>query len=124
LVRLARRRLLVLPGRLDRSLSLITLRTLASALDSILANPTPHPVIAVGSGYVRADLLFGALAREQGRELRLMGLPVPRRVVQAGMTSRVPLLAWISRFTSSRVVAAEAGVAAPTINELAADLVR
>ena len=124
LVRLARRRLLVLPGRLDRSLSLITLRTLASALDSILANPTPHPVIAVGSGYVRADLLFGALAREQGRELHLMGLPLPRWIAQTGMKSRVPLFAWISRFASSRVVAAEAEVPAPTINEIAADLVR
>ena len=124
LVRLARRRLLVLPGRLDRSLSLVTVKVLTSAIISVLSSPVTEPVIAVGSGYVRADLLFQALAREQGRELHLVGLPLPSRAVQIGMTSRVPLLAWISRFVSSRAVAAEAGVPAPTINEIAADLVR
>jgi len=73
---------------------------------------------------VRADLLFQALAREQGRELHLMGLPLPRWIAQTGMKSRVPLFAWISRFASSRVVAAEAEVPAPTINEIAAELLR
>jgi len=124
LVRLARRRLLVLPGRVDRSLSLVTVKTLTSAIISVLSSPVTEPVIAVGSGYVRADLLFQALAREQGRELHLMGLPLPRWIAQIGMKSRVPLFAWISRFASSRVVAAEAEVPAPTINEIAAELVR
>jgi nucleoside-diphosphate-sugar epimerase len=124
LVRLARRRLLVLPGRLDRSLSLVTVKVLTSAIISVLSSPVTEPVIAVGSGYVRADLLFQALAREQGRELHIVGLPLPSRAAQIGMTSRVPLLAWISRFASSRAVAAEAGVPAPTVDELAADLVR
>jgi len=123
LLRLSRRRLLVLPGRVDRSLGLITLNGLTRALDSVLKESPPHPVLAVGSGYVRADLLFEALARKQGRRLHLIGLPIPRRIIRAGMTSQLPLLAWTSRFASSRAVAAEVGPEGPTIEDLVGDLV-
>jgi len=123
LVRLGRLRVLILPGRLNRSVSLITLKSLSDALTSILSSPSPESVVAVGSGYLRADQLFKALALQQNRTQILVGLPISPRVIGAGMTSSVPLLAWTSRFASSRVVEAEAGVAAPTIETLVEELV-
>jgi hypothetical protein len=103
--------------------SLITLKSLSDALTSILSSPSPESVVAVGSGYLRADQLFKALALQQNRTQILVGLPISPRVIGAGMTSSVPLLAWTSRFASSRVVEAEAGVAAPTIETLVEELV-
>jgi len=123
LVRLAGFRVLVLPGRLSRSVSLISLRTLADAITSILSVRELPPVIAVGSGYVRADELFEAIAQQQGRRLRLLGLPLPDFIARVGAKSTIPLLAWTARFASSRVVEMEAGVPAPTMDELTRALV-
>jgi len=123
LVRLGGSRVLVLPGRLSRSVSLISLRTLADAITSIVSVRELPPVIAVGSGYVRADELFQALARQQGRRLRLVGLPLPAFIARLGAKSTIPLLAWTARFASSRVVEMEAGVPPPTIDELTHSLV-
>ena len=123
LMRLGGSRVLVLPGRLSRSVSLISLRTLADAITSIVSVRELPPVIAVGSGYVRADELFQALARQQGRRLRLVGLPLPGFIARVGAKSTIPLLAWTARFASSRVVEMEAGVPAPTIDELTHSLV-
>ena len=118
LVRLGRSRLLVLPGRLSRSVSLISLQTLTDAIRSIISATELPSILAVGSGYVRADELFQALARQQGRRLRLVGLPLPGFVARVGARSTFPLLAWTARFSSSRVVEMEAGVSPPTIDEL------
>jgi len=123
LVRLGGSRVLVLPGRLSRSVSLISLRTLADAITSIVSVREIPPVVAVGSGYVRADELFQALARQQGRRLRLVGLPLPAFIARLGAKSTIPLLAWTARFASSRVVEMEAGVPPPTIDELTHSLV-
>ena len=123
LVRLGGSRVLVLPGRLSRSVSLISLRTLTDAITSIVSVRELPPVIAVGSGYVRADELFQALARQQGRRLRLVGLPLPGFIARLGAKSTIPLLAWTARFASSRVVEMEAGVPPPTIDELTHSLV-
>ena len=123
LLRLGRFRLLALPGRLNRSISVITLGNLVDSLIAILAAPPPKPVLAIGSGYLRADHFFDALARQQGRRQILIGLRVPKFVMKAGMNSAIPLLAWTSRFSSSRAVEAEAGVAISTVDVLVADLV-
>jgi glycosyltransferase involved in cell wall biosynthesis/nucleoside-diphosphate-sugar epimerase len=123
LVRLGGSRVLVLPGRLSRSVSLISLRTLTDAITSIVSVREIPPVVAVGSGYVRADELFQALARQQGRRLRLVGLPLPAFIARLGAKSTIPLLAWTARFASSRVVEMEAGVPPPTIDELTHSLV-
>jgi glycosyltransferase involved in cell wall biosynthesis/nucleoside-diphosphate-sugar epimerase len=123
LVRLGGSRVLVLPGRLSRSVSLISLRTLTDAITSIVSVREIPPVVAVGSGYVRADELFQALARQQGRRLRLVGLPLPAFIARLGAKSTIPLLAWTARFASSRVVEMEAGVPSPTIDELTHSLV-
>jgi nucleoside-diphosphate-sugar epimerase len=123
LVRLGGSRVLVLPGRLSRSVSLISLRTLTDAITSIVSVREIPPVVAVGSGYVRADELFQALARQQGRRLRLVGLPLPAFIARLGAKSTIPLLAWTARFSSSRVVEMEAGVPPPTIDDLTHSLV-
>jgi len=123
LVRLGGSRVLVLPGRLSRSVSLISLRILTDAITSIVSVREIPPVVAVGSGYVRADELFQALARQQGRRLRLVGLPLPAFIARLGAKSTIPLLAWTARFASSRVVEMEAGVPPPTIDELTHSLV-
>ncbi len=123
LVRLGRFRAIALPGRLDRSISVLTLGTLTNALRAVISVPQLAPVVAVGSGYVRADVFFHALARCQGRELRIIGVPLPRFLTRAGVRSEFPLFAWISRFASSRAVEMEAGIAVPSVDDLAAELV-
>lgn len=123
LVRLGRARVLALPGRLDRSVSLLTLGTLTKALEGIISGSKLPSVIAVGSGYVRADDFFHALAQGQSRALRLIGVPLPRFVTRAGAKSPIPLFAWISRFASSRVVEMEAETLVPATDDLAAELV-
>lgn len=119
LLSISRLPLLVLPGRGSRSMGVVTVRGVANAVRALIEAEHVEPVVSVGAGEVRADTLFRELAACQERKGRVFWVAVPEAVRRIGMGSPVPVLRWLSRFASSRVVAMEAGIEPESTREIA-----
>lgn len=123
LVRLSRSPLLVLPGSGSRSMGVVTLRSVVEAVRALTEADRAPSVVSVGAGYVRADELFAELAALQQRATTVLWVPIPMAVARLGMRAPIPILRWLSRFSSSREVNMEAGVESESTREIAAYLV-
>ena len=53
----------------------------------------------------------------------MLWVPIPMAVARLGMRAPIPMLRWLSRFSSSREVNMEAGVESESTREIAAYLV-
>ena len=107
LVRLARRRVIVVPGGVRHSVGFVTLADLTSAILA-LASSDQRGVVSIGAGTTPVGDLLRALGRAQGIRPRLISVPVPFAERLAG--SRSGGVAWLGRFALPRRVAMEVAI--------------
>ena len=117
LVRLARRRVIAVPGGVRHSVGFVTLADLTSAILALTSTDQPG-VVSIGAGTTRVGDLLRALGRAQGITPRLMSVPVPFAERLAG--SRSGSVAWLGRFALPRRVEMEVALE-PMSVESAAD---
>ena len=104
LVRLARRRVIAVPGGVGHSVGFITLADLTSAILA-LASSDQRGVVSIGAGVTPIGDLLRALGRAQGTTPRLISVPVP--FAERLAASRSAGVAWLGRFALPRRVEME-----------------
>ena len=107
LVRLARRRVIAVPGGVRHSVGFVTLADLTSAILA-LASSDQRGVVSIGAGPTPIGDLLRALGRAQGITPRLISVPVPFAEHLAG--SRSGGVAWLGRFALPRRVEMEVAI--------------
>jgi len=117
LVRLARRRVIAVPGGAGHSVGFITLADLTSAILA-LASSDQRGVVSIGAGVTPIGDLLRALGRAQGITPRLISVPVP--FAERLAASRSGGVAWLGRFALPRLVEMEVALE-PMPVELAAE---
>ena len=120
LVRLARRRLIAVPGGITHSVGFVTLDDLTRAIIA-LTTSDQHGVVSIGAGVTPIGDLLRALGRAQGVSQRLISVPVPfaARLAQ----SRSTAIAWLGRFALPRRVEMEVAIEPMSIEAAAEYLV-
>jgi nucleoside-diphosphate-sugar epimerase len=104
LVRLARRRVIAVPGGVGHSVGFITLADLTSAVIA-LASSNQRGVVSIGAGVTPIGDLLRALGWAQGITPRLISVPVP--FAERLAASRSGGVAWLGRFALPRRVEME-----------------
>ena len=107
LVRLARRRVIAVPGGVRHSVGFITLADLTSAILA-LASSDQRGVVSIGAGTTPVGDLLRALGRAQDITPRLMSVPVP--FAERLARSRSGGVAWLGRFALPRRVEMEVAI--------------
>ncbi len=104
LVRLARRKVIAVPGGVRHSVGFVTLADLTSAILALTASDQ-RGVVSIGAGVTPVGDLLRALGRAQGITSRLISVPVP--FAERLAASRSGGVAWLGRFALPRRVEME-----------------
>jgi len=104
LVRLARRRVIAVPGGAGHSVGFVTLADLTSAVIALTSSDR-RGVVSIGAGVTPIGDLLRALGRAQGITPRLISVPVP--FAERLAASRSGGVAWLGRFALPRRVEME-----------------
>jgi len=116
LVRLARRRVIAVPGGVGHSVGFVTLADLTSAILA-LTSSNQRGVVSIGAGVTPIGDLLRALGRAQGTTPRLISVPVP--FAERLTASRSGSVAWLGRFALPRRVEMEVALEPMSVEEAA-----